>query len=231
MSACFGLFRLAGCRWVWLLAGRVDGGGGGGRREASDFIFHRTALRNIHRQTRRLLLPSTATCPRSGQSCPVISRALSKELICSGTCGGGQRRGENEGNDMQAAADCQSAIVFYVRGSRVAASQRVRNCEQASFGQTACPVARPRSFGPPLQTRRFPSFSFVFRRFSSFLVVSPALRLCSASNVGSGPPQNFKAGPRHAETSQRQAPRQERDDPATTSKSFQARFAPNRPQQ
>jgi len=29
--ACSGLVRHSGCRWVWLVAGRVDGGGGGGR--------------------------------------------------------------------------------------------------------------------------------------------------------------------------------------------------------
>jgi len=29
--ACSGLDRHSGCRWVWLVAGRVDGGGGVGR--------------------------------------------------------------------------------------------------------------------------------------------------------------------------------------------------------
>ena len=55
-----------------------------------------------------------------------------------------------------------------MRGSSVAANQQVRICNRVSFGQTACPAARPESCGPPLQTRRFPSLPIVSRRFSSF---------------------------------------------------------------
>jgi len=80
-----------------------------------------------------------------------------------------QGRGEDDDNDTREATDSQSAIEFAVRGSSDSANQQARNCKQVSFGQTACPVARPRSFRPPLQTHRFPSFSVVSRRFSSFL--------------------------------------------------------------
>jgi len=76
-----------------------------------------------------------------------------------------------------------------------------------------------------------PSFPFLSRCFSSFFVVFRAFRIRSASNAGSGPPQSCKAGPIRAETTQRQAPRQERDDLSTTLKSFQDRFGQNRSQQ
>ena len=56
-----------------------------------------------------------------------------------------------------------------MRGSSVAAKQQVRICKRVTLGQTACPAARPRSFGPPLQTLRFPSFPMVSRPFSSFI--------------------------------------------------------------
>jgi len=142
---------------------------GAGGREESDFVLYRIALRKIHRQTRRFFLPSTATLPLSGQSCHVFCRGLSKEPHRRDTWGGGQGRGEEEDNSTREATDSHSAIEFDVPGSSVSAHQHVRNCKQVSFGQTACPVARPTSFGPPLQTRRFPSFPVASPRFSSFL--------------------------------------------------------------
>ena len=72
----------------------------------------------------------------------------------------------------------QSAIEVLVQGSGIAANQQMRNCNNVSFRQTACSEARPRSLGPPLHSRRFPSFPFVS---PSFLVVSQAFRLGSAS--------------------------------------------------
>jgi len=155
--AGYGLWRA-----VWTAA--VGAGG----REASTLVLHRIALRILHMQTRRFFLPSTATLP-SGQSCPAFCRGLSKEPTCCDTWGGGQGRGEDDDNDTREATDGQSAIEFAVRGSSVSANQQVRKCKQVSFGQTACPVARPRSFRPPLQTHRFPSFPVVSPRFSSFL--------------------------------------------------------------
>ena len=172
---------------MWSAA--VEAGG----REASDFILHRIALRKIHRQTGRFFLPSTATLPLSGQSCPVFCRSLNQDSNCCDTRGGGQGRGKDEDNHTRETTDSQSAIDFYVRGWGVSADQQVRNCKQVSFGQTARPVARPKSFGPPLQTRRFPSFPVVARSFSSFLVVSRAFRIRSASNAGFEPPQSCKA--------------------------------------
>ena len=142
---------------------------GAGGHEASDFVLHRIALRKIHRQTRRFFLPSTATLSLSGQSCPVICRGLCEEPNCCDTWEGGQGRGEDEDNNTRKATDNQSAIEFDVRESSVSANQQVPNGKQVSFGQTACPMTRLRSFGPPQRTRRFPSFPVVSPRFSSFL--------------------------------------------------------------
>jgi len=84
--------------------------------------------------------------------------------------GGGQGRGKDEDDNTREETDKQSAIEFGVRGSSVSVNQQVRNCKQVSFGQTACPVARPRSFGPPfcipVVSLRFQSFLGVSRRSS-----------------------------------------------------------------
>jgi len=141
---------------------------GTGGREASNLVLHRIALRILHMQTRRFFLPSTATLP-SGQSCPAFCRGLSKEPTCCDTWGGGQGRGEDDDNGTREATDSQSAIEFAVRGSSVSSNQQVPNCKQVSFGQTACPVARSKSFRPALQTHRFLSFPVFSPRFSSFL--------------------------------------------------------------
>jgi len=122
---------------------------------------------------------------------PLFFRGLSKKLNCCASWGGGQEREENEDNNMRAARDSQSAIEFDVRICCVAANQHVRNCNRVSFGPLAFPVARIRSFGAPPAD---PSFPLGSRRFTSFLCVSRAYRLRSASNVGSGPPQAWKAG-------------------------------------
>jgi len=150
-------------RVVWTAAA------GAGGREASYFVFHRIALRKIHRQTRRFFLPSLATLRVSEQSFPVFCRSLSKEPNCCDTWGGGHGRGEDEDNNTREATESESAIDFDVRGSSISANQKGRNCKQVSFGQTVCPVARLLSFGPPLQTRRFPSFPVASPRSSSFL--------------------------------------------------------------
>jgi len=63
----------------------------------------------------------------------------------------------------------QSVIKFLVQASGVAADQQMRNGNHVSFRQTPCPEARPRSLGPPLHSRRFPSFPVVSSCFSSLL--------------------------------------------------------------
>ena len=115
---------------------------------------------------------------QSGQSCPVCCRGLRKEPNCCDTWGGGHGHGEDKDNNTREATDSQSAIECDVRGSSVSANQQVRNCKQVSFGHTACPVAQPRSFGPLMQTCRFPSFPVISPCFSSFLLRSASdLRL------------------------------------------------------
>jgi len=122
--------------WRAVLTAEVGAGG----CEASDLVLPRTVLPKTRRQTLRFLLPSTATLPLNGQSCPVFCRGLSKEPNCCGTWGEGQGRGEGEDNNTREATDSQSALEFDVQGSRVSANQQVRNCNQVSFRQTACPV-------------------------------------------------------------------------------------------
>jgi len=82
--------------------------------------------------------------------------------------------------------------------------------------------------GPPCRpvvSLRFLPFPVVSPRFSSFLGRSASdLRRTPALSRRS----LAKQGPIQAETSHRQALRQERDDPLTTLKSFQDRFGPNR---
>jgi len=133
-----------------------------------------------------IFLPSTATLPLSGQSCPVSCRGLSNEPNCCDTWGGGRgvaKTNTTTREKQKTAKDSQSAIECDVRGSSLSANQRVRTCKQVSFGHTACPVARPRSFGPPVQTRRFSSSPVVSPRFSSFLLRS-ASDLCRTPALG-----------------------------------------------
>ena len=66
-----------------------------------------------------------------------------------------------------------------------------------------------------------PSFPLVSTRFSSFLVVSRAFRLGSASISGSLPPRSCKAGPIQEEWLQRRTPPHECGEPLATFKCFQ----------
>jgi len=143
--------------------------------------------------------------------------------------GGDRGEAQTKTTTRRAAMDSQSAIEIVVQGSCVAVNQQMRNCKQVSFRLSACRAARPRSLGPPLQSRRFPSFPVVSRRFSSFLVVSRAFRLGSASISGSLTPRSCKAGPIQAEWPQRRAPRQECGAPLATFNCFQITIAPNCP--
>jgi len=122
--------------------------------------------------------------------------------------------------------------------SRRAESDALRRCspplsDQGRFSRRSLKQRRAQRIAPWIteSASADPSFPFLSRRSSSFFVVFRAFRIRSASNSGSGPPQSFKAGPIRAETTQRQAPRQERDDLSTTLKSFQDRFGQNRSQQ
>jgi len=97
---------------------------------------------------------------------------------------GARRRRRRQRTEKQQKS--QSLNNFAVQGSCGAANQQMRNCKQVSLRQSACTAARPRPFGPQLQSRRFPSFPVVSRRFSPFLVRSssnprrtPALRRLS----------------------------------------------------
>jgi len=95
---------------------------GAGGREASDLVIHRIALQNMHRQTRRFFLPSTATLSLGGQSCPFFCQGLSKELSCCDSWGEGQGRGDYDDYNTRKATDSQIAIEFDVRGISVSAN-------------------------------------------------------------------------------------------------------------
>jgi len=116
--------------------------------------------------------------------------------------GGGQRRGKDEDDNAPAATDSQSVTESHVQGFSVAANQQVRRCKEVPFRQMACPAARPRSMGPS-----FPPV--VSLRFSSFLVVSRAFCLGSASDASSEAPQLCKTDPIQAESPRIQASQQE----------------------
>jgi len=122
---------------------------------------------------------------------------------------GGQRRGEDEGHNAQAATGSQSATESRIQGSFVAAKQKVRRCKDVPFRQTACPEALPRSLRPSCR----PVISF---RFSSFLVVSRDFCLRSASDAGSEAPQLRKTGPIQAESPRRHASQPECGAPSAT---------------
>ena len=86
------------------------------------FVIHRIALQNMHRQTRRFFLPSTATLPLGGQSCPFFCQGLRQELNCCDSWGEGQGRGDYDDNNTRKATDSQIAIEFDVRGIIVSAN-------------------------------------------------------------------------------------------------------------
>ena len=124
-------------------------------------------------------------------------------------------------DNAQAATDSQSATESHVQGFFVAANQQMRRCKEVPFRQMACPAARPRSFGPSCRP-------VVSLRFSSFLVVSRAFCLGSASDAGSEAPQLCKTGPIQAELPRRHEAQQECGAPRATFKSFRIMFGPNR---
>ena len=109
---------------------------------------------------------------------------------------GGQRRCKDEDDHAQAATDSQSATESLVQAFCVAANKQVRRCKEVPFRQMTGPAARPRLF----EYSRPPVVSL---RFSSFLVVSRAFCLGSASDAGSEAPELCKTGPIQAKSPRR----------------------------
>jgi len=134
---------------------------------------------------------------------------------------GGQRRGEEEDDNTQAATDSRSATESHVQGFCVAANQHVRRCKEVPFREMACPAARPTWFGPSCRP-------VVSLRFSSLLVASRAFCLGPALDAGSEDPQLCTTGPIQAESPRRHASQQECGAPCATLKSLLVIVGPNR---
>ena len=136
-------------------------------------------------------------------------------------CGRGQRCGEEEDDNTQAATDSRSATESHVQGFFAAANQHVRRCKEVPFREIACPAARRTWFAPSCRP-------VVSLRFSSLLVASRALCLGPALDAGSEDPQSCTTGPIQAESPRRHASQQACGAPCATLKSFRVILGPNR---
>jgi len=88
--------------------------------------------------------------------------------------GGGQQRGEDEDDNARAATDSQSATELNVQGSCVPANQQVWSCKEGPLPTVGVCCGPTQVIRAPSQSRRFPSFLVVSRRFSG---VPPRIRI------------------------------------------------------
>jgi len=166
---------------------------------------------------------SWSLSPYCGQSCPLLSvREQGAQLLCHlrGVTGASRRRSRRYACD-----DAQ-------RISDRISSARIWRSSQSACGTVIMSPSNRRRVQRPDKVARapsaLPSFPLFSPRFSSFLVVSQAFHLGSASISGTSPPQSCKAGPIQAERPRGRARRQEcgaSDGPSNLFKSSSGQVA------
>ena len=196
----------------------MDGGGGGGRAQGVRFDFSSDrATKNIQAGAPLFSFLYGYTHLKWAVLPRLFSGLEQGAQLLRHLRGGGDRgvaKTKTTTREQQQTANQRSNFM-----PEDAALQPINRCEPVNRS----PSDRERvqwpdqiRSGPPRQTRRFPSFPVVSRRFTSHLIVSLAFRLGSASIAGTSPAQSGKAGPIQANWPQRREGRQECGAPDAT---------------